>query len=103
MIIVLTTTATKEDAEKIVDFLLEKKLAGCVQIFPVTSKYLWKGKIESSGEFLCLVKTKDELYQPVEQAIREVHPYQTPEIVAIPVTKASQSYLDWLDKETVKE
>ncbi|UCG95458.1 MAG: divalent-cation tolerance protein CutA [archaeon] len=103
MIIVLTTTATREDAEKIADFLLEKKLAACVQIFPISSKYLWKGKVERSGEFLCLVKTKDELYQPVEQAIREVHPYQTPEIVAIPVTKASQSYLDWLDKETVKE
>lgn len=99
MIIVLTTTATKEDAEKITDLLLEKRLAACVQIFPITSRYWWEGKIESAGEFLCLVKTKEELYQQVEKAIREVHPYETPEIVALPVTKVSEEYLTWLDKE----
>ena len=98
MIIVLTTTATREDAEKIADFLLEKKMAACVQIFPIYSKYRWKEKIESSGEFLCLIKTKEELYLQVEQTIKELHTYQTPEIVMIPVLKGNQDYLSWLDE-----
>lgn len=99
MIIVLTTTATKKDAERIADLLLEKKMAACVQILPITSKYRWKGGIESAGEFLCLIKTKDYMYGKVEKAIKEIHKYENPEIAAIHVSKVSQDYLAWLNSE----
>jgi len=98
MIIVMTTTETREDAEKIASFLLENKMAACVQIFPVTSKYWWKGNLNISEEFLCLIKTKEELYEEIEQSIKEIHPYETPEITAVPVLKGSKEYLAWLDE-----
>jgi|SRR3989344_988981 len=97
---VLTTTATKEDAEKIADHLLEKRFAACVQIIgPINSKYWWKGRRETSKEFLCLIKTKKELYPKVEKAIKKMHPYENPEIIAIHIERGSKDYFDWIQKE----
>ena len=95
-----TTTATKEQAEKIVQHLVETKLAACVQINgPITSIYRWKGKVENAQEWLCLIKTREDLFDKVEAAIKSQHPYETPEIIAVPIVKGSKEYLNWIDDE----
>jgi len=94
-----TTTETKEQAQTIAQHLVDTKLAACVQITgPITSIYRWKGKVENAQEWLCLIKTQDDLYDKVEAAIKKLHPYETPEIIAVPIVKGSIEYLDWIDK-----
>jgi Uncharacterized protein involved in tolerance to divalent cations len=96
---VFTTTETKEEAEKIAQYLVEQKLAACVQITgPIGSTYRWKGKVENTQEWLCLIKTQDDLYDKVEAAIKSLHPYETPEIIAVPIVKGSKEYLNWIDE-----
>ena len=96
---ITTTTETKEQAEKIAQYLVETKLAACVQITgPITSIYRWKGKVENAQEWLCLIKTQDDLYNKVEAAIKNLHPYETPEIIAMPIVKGSKEYLNWIDE-----
>jgi len=98
---VFTTTEKKEDARKIAREVVRKRLAACVQIIgPVSSTYWWKEGIEEAEEWLCVVKSREELYEKLEKAIRAVHPYEVPEILAMPVVKGSPDYLRWLDKET---
>jgi len=95
---VFTTTETKEEAEKIAQYLAEQKLAACVQITgPIASTYRWKGKVETAQEWLCLIKTREDLYDKVEKAIKELHSYETPEIIAVPIVKGTSEYLSWLD------
>jgi periplasmic divalent cation tolerance protein len=97
---VMTTTKTKEQAQTIAQHLVEAKLAACVQITgPIASIYRWKGKVENVQEWLCLIKTQDDLYNKVEVAIKSLHPYEIPEIIAIPIVKGSKEYLSWLDDE----
>ena len=96
----MTTTDNKEDAEKIATRLVEKKLAACVQIVgPITSFYRWKGNIEKAQEWQCWIKSKEILYKEIEKEIRSVHPYEVPEIVAIPIVAGSRGYLQWLEGE----
>jgi periplasmic divalent cation tolerance protein len=95
---VMTTTETKEQAMDIARHLVEEKLAACVQISgPIESIYRWKGKVEGAAEFLCLVKTREDLFAQVETAIKKRHSYQTPEIIAVPIVRGSTEYLSWLD------
>ena len=95
-----TTTETKEQAQKIAQYLVEEKLAACVQISgPITSIYRWKGKVEKANEWLCLIKTREKLFAKVESTIKKMHPYETPEIIAVPIVKGSKEYLNWLDDE----
>lgn len=97
---VSTTTENKEDAQRIVQYLVEQKLAACVQITgPIESTYRWKGKVETASEWLCLIKTRDDLFEKVHDAIKNMHPYETPEIIALPVIKGSKEYLKWLNDE----
>jgi periplasmic divalent cation tolerance protein len=97
---VTTTAETKEQAEKIAQYLVEQKLAACVQITgPITSIYRWKGKVETANEWLCLIKTRDNLFNKVEAAIKKMHSYETPEIVAMPIVKGSKEYLNWIDDQ----
>lgn len=101
---VMTTTDKEADAEKIAQALVEQRLAACVQILgPIRSTYRWQGKIESAHEWLCLVKTRRDLYPQVEQAIKAIHPYETPEILALPVIAGNPDYLQWLDDSTTPE
>jgi len=96
-----TTTETEDQAQKIARHLVEKKLAACVQITgPIESTYCWKGKVETASECLCLIKTRTTLFKKVEAAIKKIHPYETPEIIAVPIIKGSKEYLKWLDAET---
>ena len=97
---VITTAGKKQDAQKIAKTLVEKRLAGCVQIIgPITSTYWWKDNIEIDEEWICFIKSKKSVYDILEKAIKSVHPYETPEIIAIPITEGSKQYFHWLDNE----
>ena len=97
---VYTTTDDRQEAEKIAVRLLELRLAACVQIVgPVRSIYRWKGAVESTEEWLCIVKTEDALYERLQEAITEMHHYETPQILALPVLHGSAPYLNWLREE----
>lgn len=97
---VMTTTQTEEQAKIIARHLVESKIAACVQINgPIESTYRWKGKVETAQEWLCLIKTRDNLFDEVQNAIKKLHPYETPEIIAVPIVKGSKEYLNWLDDE----
>ncbi|MBF8265600.1 MAG: putative divalent ion tolerance protein [Dehalococcoidia bacterium] len=100
---VLTSAGTKEDAQKIAQSVVEKRLAGCAQVVgPITSTYRWDGKLETAEEWLCIIKSRNDLYKELEKAIQQIHPYKVPEILAVPVVEGSQSYLEWLDGELRK-
>ncbi len=97
---VVTTTERKEDAAAIARTLVDERLAACVQVLgPVTSTYRWKGEIETAEEWQCWAKTRRELYEQVEQSIRRLHPYEVPEILAMPILAGSAGYLAWLEGE----
>ena len=94
---VLTTVGSEEEATKIGAALLERRLVACVQtIGPITSRYRWQGELEEEREWQCLAKTEAGLYPEVETAIRAVHPYEEPEILAIPILAGSRGYLNWI-------
>ncbi len=91
------TIDNKSSAEKIARTLIDEKLAACVQIIgPVTSIYQWQGKLEQSSEFLCLVKTEKSLYSKLEQRIKALHPYETPEIISIDIIDIELNYSKWI-------
>ena len=97
---IVTTTERREDADRIARTLVESRLAACVQVIgPITSTYRWHGKIETAQEWQCWAKSRRELYDEVEQAIRRIHPYEVPEILALPIVAGSADYLAWLDAE----
>jgi periplasmic divalent cation tolerance protein len=97
-LMVLTTANDEEFVRRLSRKLVERSLAACVQVVgPISSTYRWKGSVESDREWLCLIKTRQELYSQVESAIREIHPYEVPEIVGLPISQGSRSYLSWLD------
>lgn len=101
-LVVITTTETQVDAERLARLLVERELAACVQILPqITSVYRWQGKVERAAEFLLLIKSTHEAYPELEAAIRENHSYETPEILALPVEAGSDGYLNWL-KASIK-
>lgn len=95
--IVQTTTETKANAEEIAEQVVAARLVACAQIVgPLTSVYSWKGNVEKSEEWLCLLKTTQQGYAALEAKLREIHPYEEPEIVATPILQGSRSYLQWL-------
>lgn len=95
MFVILTTVSKKSDAERLATLLIEEKLAGCVNIIKTDSVYRWKNKIKKEPEFLLLIKTGKH-YDRVERFIKKVHPYELPEIVALPLAKGYKRYLNWL-------
>jgi periplasmic divalent cation tolerance protein len=98
---VTSTASSREHAEQTATMLIERRLAACVQLVgPIRSVYHWQGSIERSEEFLCYAKTRRELYDHVETAIRELHPHDEPEIIATEIVVGSRGYLDWIDRET---
>lgn len=97
---VMTTVERREDAERIARELVERRLAACVQVAgPVTSTYRWQGKIETAQEWQCLAKSRHDLFDEIERTVRELHPYEVPEILATPIVHGSADYLAWLKEE----
>lgn len=96
---VLTTVGSEGEAARIGSALINGRLAACVQVVgPILSRYRWQGKIEEEREWQCLAKTEAARYPEVEAAIRELHSYEEPEIIAIPILAGSKGYLDWVSE-----
>lgn len=97
-LVVLTTVEKREDGERLAGLLVDHELAACVQILPpMISIYRWQGTVERESEILLLIKTTRAAYPRLETAIKENHPYQTPEIIALAVEAGSGEYLSWLE------
>jgi periplasmic divalent cation tolerance protein len=97
---VFTTAGDKEEAQRIAKAIVEQRLAACVQVLgPIYSSYWWEDELETAEEYLCLMKADRRLYDELEAAIKEVHSYDTPEILAMPVVEGNPDYLQWLQDE----
>lgn len=100
-LLVLTNLPERAAAERLADALIEKRLAACVNILaPCRSVYRWKGALQHDEEHPMLIKTTSERYAALEAAIRSGHPYELPEIIAIPIERGLQAYLDWVAAES---
>lgn len=96
-IVVIMTAADKGEAVKIVRHLLSERLIACANIVgPVFSLFWWDGKIDEADEFLVFMKSKKELFKRLSEKAKEIHSYQVPEIIALPIIEGLPSYLDWL-------
>ena len=101
-IIVLTTCNSSGIASSIAETLVSNKLAACVNIMnDIESVYQWQGKIEHDKEILLIIKTKQVLFSQVEQTIQELHDYELPEIIAVPIEAGEKNYLNWLQSATL--
>ena len=95
--IVLMTAPNKEEAVKIVRTMLEERLIACANIMdPVSSFFWWQGKIEEEKEVLVIMKSHETLFKKLSKRVIELHSYDTPEILALPIVNGSPSYLDWM-------
>lgn len=100
-VIVLVTCPDEKVAGKLADILLNSRLAACVNILPgMTSKYWWKGKLESGKEVLIVIKTRQSLVKRIEQIIKDHHPYELPEVIALEIVDGSKPYLSWIESES---
>lgn len=100
--VVLVTVPDEKTADRIAHDLVEKRLAACVSRVPgVLSRYRWEGKIENDSELLLIVKTRTALFGELAQAVKELHPYTVPEIVALPIADGHAPYLAWLGANTL--
>ncbi len=98
---VVTTTVSKpEDAERLAELVLSEKLAACVQILPIASRYVWKGEKMQEQERMLLIKTRASLFDKVMARIAQDHPYETPELVATPFAAGAAGYLGWIAQNT---
>lgn len=97
-LMVLNTCPDSETAGRIAAELVDGKLAACVQVLPgLQSWFHWAGKVDCANEFLLLIKTSSASYPALEQRIRELHPYELPEIIGVPVNRGLPEYLSWID------
>lgn len=98
-IVVFMTAANREEAGRLAEMLVREKLAACVQILPeMESVYRWQGQIEMQKEILLIAKTKLSEFAKLEREVRKIHSYETPEIVACPISAGSAPYLKWLSE-----
>ena len=98
---VLTTIDGRDAADSLAERLVEGRTAACVQVIgPIRSVYRWRGALERADEWLCVAKTTRRRYGDLERSIREGHPYDVPEITAVPVVTGSADYLAWVAEET---
>ena len=103
-IVVLSTCADGEEAERLARLLLDEHLAACVSVIPaVRSFYPWKGAIESATECLLLIKTSRELFAGLCEALGKAHSYEVPETLAVPIVAGSAAYLEWMEQHLRKE
>lgn len=102
-LLVLTNVPDEATAEKLANALVEARVAACVNVLaPCRSIYRWQGRLEMAAEIPLLIKTSTSSYPSVEEIVRTQHPYDVPELIAVPITNGLPAYLDWLAKETDK-
>jgi periplasmic divalent cation tolerance protein len=99
-LLVLTNLPDRAAAERIADLVIEKRLAACVNILACRSVYRWEGAVQHDDEHPLLIKTTADRYGELEAAIRGAHPYELPEIIAVPIERGLSAYLDWVAAET---
>jgi periplasmic divalent cation tolerance protein len=100
-LLVFTNLPDRGAAEQLADMLIDRQLAACVNILaPCRSVYRWKGAVQHDEEHPMLIKTTAECYPALEQALRGAHPYELPEIIAVPIERGLAAYLDWVAAET---
>jgi len=100
-LVVLITASSPEEGEAIACALVEEKLAACVNVIPgMTSLYRWRGELQKEGEVLLVVKSRRGLFDRLAARVRELHSYQVPEIIALPVILGDEDYLRWLSEAT---
>jgi periplasmic divalent cation tolerance protein len=100
-LIVLVTVPTFEDGRKIAQELVGQKLAACVNILPgITSIYSWEGEVCEDAELQLVIKTRGALFSAISDFVKEAHPYDVPEVIAMPISGGSTAYLDWVDAVT---
>jgi len=96
-IVIFITSGSEEEAKKLARVLVEEKLAACVNILSgVESLYWWKGKIESSKEWMLVVKTQGKMVNKVVKRVKEIHSYEVPEVIALPIVEGNKDYLQWI-------
>jgi periplasmic divalent cation tolerance protein len=96
--LVLSTCPNPTVARRIARRLVEERLAACVNILPIAqSVYRWRGKVENAREWLLVIKSRRAVYARLEARLREMHPYELPEIVAVPIARGLAAYLSWID------
>ena len=99
-LLVFTTLGSKEEAEKIALAVTKERLTVCSQIEgPITSVYWWQDKLEKDEEWRCTFKTSNKLFPELEAKLKQLHPYETPEILAIPIENGSKEYVTWMKTE----
>ena len=98
--IAMTTLEDEESASRLARLVVEGKLAACVQLMHIRSTFNWEGKVEDAAEVLVLMKTRADVYEQLQQFIRDNHPYDVPEILKIPVTGGFGPYLSWVNDNT---
>lgn len=103
-LLILNTCPDREHAERIAGMLVSEKLAACVNLIDnIASIYRWQGGIERDSETLLLIKSKQEHYLSIEAAIQQHHPYEIPEVIALPIENGSSSYLEWIAQSTINK
>jgi periplasmic divalent cation tolerance protein len=102
-IVLFCTCPNEDEARRIAEGLVESRLAACVNLLPgMESIYRWEGEVETAREVLLLIKSKAERWDELRARITELHSYDTPEIIAIPITAGSEKYLNWIGRETTR-
>jgi len=100
LIQVFITAGSREEGSHIADALVRNRLAACGQILgPIQSTYWWQGKVESSEEWMCLAKSLEDKFDEIVRMVKEMHSYKVPEIIAVPLIAASDSYEQWVREE----
>ena len=100
-VVVFVTVSSEEEAEKIASLLLEQRKAACVNVVPrISSRFWWRGRLDSAQESLLIIKTRAALVPELTDIVKKAHSYTVPEIVALPVVAGNKDYLDWVDRET---
>ncbi len=98
-VVIFCTAPDAKTAERLAHSLVEEKLAACCNIVPgLTSIYLWEGKVQKDAEVLLIIKSDARLFKALEQKIKDLHPYEVPEIIALPIKQGSQDYLKWIQE-----
>jgi periplasmic divalent cation tolerance protein len=99
-VVITTTTGTRQDAERIAAELVSRRLAACVQVSgPIASTFRWQGIVETAEEWICVIKTSRAQVAAIRTALAEIHPYEVPEFIVMPIVDGSEAYLKWLGEQ----